>query len=310
MDDNLFDAVSKRLGAAPLTRGRLLRGVFGAAAAAAGAVLPSSTAGAKHQRKPRDRQQAGSNRRDRVTAESPTILPPGKQRCRPAGYACDGAQFCCAGSCEPTGPGAARRCVASPACGAAAQACCANEVCLEGLTCQAAVCVADRPACGAVNQACCASGDPCQGGLACQGETCQPACGATGQVCCAGEACAEGLACLGGYCVPPCGGAAQICCNLAACGPNLACAGDPGACQSCGGNGDICCAGDACDAPFQCLDGTCVSFGLACKSGETATQCCNRSVRKGCKRKRQSKHARKKCLKKGKQRCTALHNGA
>jgi hypothetical protein len=332
VDDRQFDAVSKRLGAAQLTRGRMLRGVLGAAAAAmTGAVLASTEADAKRKK----RKKGNARKADRVAVESPPLLPPGKQHCRPVGHPCEGNQVCCAGSCERTGPGNAKRCVDSPACGAKNQACCENDVCLEGLTCQNGACVPDNPTCGAQGQPCCDGGEPCQGGLSCQGGTCQPACGEAGQVCCAEETCGAGLECQGGYCVPPCGGETEICCGNDACGPKLTCTGNPGTCEPCGGDGQICCAGTACDAPFQCvngtcvsfqpggicatdadcpagsvcIDGTCVSFGLTCKSGETAMQCCVRSVKKGCKRKQQSKHARKNCLKKGKRRCNALLSG-
>src|SRR5215212_8251473 len=102
------------------------------------------------------------------------------------------------------------------------------------------------------------------------GGTCQP-CGVEGGICCGGTACNTGFQCVGGTCV-----------SLPA---------------------TVCTTEADCPAGSVCVDGTCVSFGLACKSGETAQQCCNRSVKKGCKRKQQTAHAHKNCLKEGKKRC-------
>jgi hypothetical protein len=73
--------------------------------------------------------------------------------------------------------------------------------------------------------------------------------------------------------------------------------------------GGICTTDADCPAGSVCVNGACVSFGLACKSGETALACCNRSVKKGCNRKQQSSHARRNCRKKGKRRCNALLSG-
>lgn len=334
VDDKRFDAVSKRLGAAQLTRGHLLRGVLGAAAAAvAGVVVASGDADAKRKKKRKARKGAGRS----GPAQTEGGSHGGGPRCRPAGHPCEGNQSCCSGVCEVTGPGYAKRCVEEPpTCGSSGQQCCSQDPkCETGLECQEGTCVPIEPDCGAQGQPCCESGDLCQGGLTCQEGTCEPPCGEAGEICCAESTCAEGLECLTGYCVVPCGGQDELCCSGDACGPNLTCTGDPGTCQPCGGDGEICCAGTACDAPLQCIsgtcasltpggncssdadcpsgsicsDGTCVSFGLACKSGETAQACCNRSVNKGCKRKQQSGHARKTCRKRGKRRCKSLLDG-
>lgn len=335
VDDKRFDAVSKRLGAAQLTRGLLLRGVLGAAAAAVtGAVVASGDADAK-KKKRKKYKNAGRTDETRIEGGKQEGSEP---RCTKSGYPCDSSKDCCSGVCEQTGTDKKeQRCVEKPpTCGCAKQQCCSQDPkCEDGLVCEDGTCVPNKPNCGAEGQVCCESGDPCQGGLACQEGICEPPCGDAGETCCAGDTCGAGLECEGGFCVVPCGAQDEICCSNDACGPNLTCTGESGTCQACGGDGEICCAGTACDAPLQCIsgtctslapggnctsdadcpagsvcsNGTCVSFGLACKSGETALACCNRSVKKGCKRKQQSAHARRNCLKKGKKRCRLLLAG-
>ena len=63
-------------------------------------------------------------------------------------------------------------------------------------------------------------------------------------------------------------------------------------------------------APFcDVANGRCFSIGINCKSGDRPQRCCRRAVKKGCDRKQQSNHAKKNCLKKGKNRCNRLLAG-
>ena len=247
------------------------------------------------------------------------------QPCCPGGV-CEEGLTCVAGTCKPI----------NPQCGGLDQECCQGGVCQGGLECVGGTC---KPACGAAGQACCAANPPCGADLVCSGGFCVVPCGGESQVCCAGSSpCGDGLVCAGNKCVP-CGGVGEVCCQTdPACdSSNLVCIADR-TCAPCGQEGQVCCANNACAAPLTCLanstcgtssgppapatcpgvpcpegtvcvNGQCVSFGIACKSGETAEQCCFRSVKKGCKRKQASSHAKKNCRRKGKKRCNQLLAG-
>jgi hypothetical protein len=64
-----------------------------------------------------------------------------------------------------------------------------------------------------------------------------------------------------------------------------------------------------CPEGLVCSNGQCIAFAIKCRSGETAEQCCFRSVKAGCKRKQSTKHAKKNCRRKGKKNCNALLAG-
>lgn len=216
----------------------------------------------------------------------------------------------------------------NPECGGEGQACCTDgRACHGDLVCAGDTCVVP---CGAAGEICCA-GNTCDGDLLCTGGFCVPRCGEQGQACCANGACTSGLVCnSANNTCETCGHEDEICCANDSCLSGLTC-DDATTCQRCGSEGELCCGGTACNAGFvcvgttcqasapqgcttdeqcpegsRCIDGTCVAFGLKCRTGETPQHCCNRSVKKGCKRKQQSAHARKNCLRKGKKRCKRL----
>jgi hypothetical protein len=79
--------------------------------------------------------------------------------------------------------------------------------------------------CGKRTQACCKQGAPCDGGLGCIHDHCEPV-GAPGQPC-DGESCSGGATCVGGRCELTCGGARQPCCSAGTCSGKLTCKADP-----------------------------------------------------------------------------------
>jgi hypothetical protein len=115
----------------------------------------------------------------------------------------------------------------------------------------------------------------------------------------------------------PCGAQDQLCCPGFTCPAPLVCVGNRCVAQGAGGGGGIGGAAVRCTSNADCPGGFCntgtgqcfVIQGLSCRSGESADTCCRRSVKKGCKRKQQTAHARQNCQKKGKKRCASLLRG-
>jgi len=331
VDDNRFDAVSKRLGEVQLTRGHVLRGVVGAAVAAvAGAVVSSSEADAK--KKHKARKKAKHAKADRSKSKQQTADTT-DTTCRTSGHPCEGGQTCCQGlTClTESEPGTAERC-SSGRCTkdsdclpgevcenglCIVKPCSTNEDCPDGSICVEGVCVPVTP-CGALNETCCAGNPKCDSAdLTCVNNTCVPVtppCGALNEVCCAGNPKCDSadLTCVNNTCVltPPveCGGLNETCCaNEPRCDVGTTCVNNTCVLTPAAPCTDStqCPAGSVCNT----TTGQCIVLGLVCKSGETAQQCCIRSVKKGCKRKQQSAHARKTCLKRGKRRCNSLLGG-
>ena len=326
MDGERFDDLVKRLSATRLTRVSVLRGLAaGTIATLTGAV------------------------RSAHSGDATVLAAPGTCRnlghpCEGQQDCCAGIE-----ACNVTGPGNAKRCEDVPGCGAITEPCCPGDTCEAGLECDpdTDTCVEPDPECGAVGQECC-DGDPtCDPGGICVDNDCV-ACGDLGEPCCDNETCnTTDLTCSeGGTCIEcgliglPCcePGEGDFCEEGAVCDPSE---GPDGTCVACGGRGQLCCEeGDECDNPLICLaNGTCGEGtpsppppgrctsdlqcpggfcrngqcffiqGLRCKSGETPEKCCIRSVKKGCKRKQQTGHARQNCLKRGKKRCKKLLRG-
>ena len=156
--------------------------------------------------------------------------------------------------------------------------CCLGECICPGMACNQRDNPARCRACGGSGQFCCTMTTPC----IVPGETCLPngTCGV-----------AQGDGGDGGTVPPPSGGGAGIVIFL-----------PPSGCTS-----DAQCT---LVAPFcDVANGRCFSIGIRCKSGDSPQRCCRRAVEKGCNRKQQSHHAKKKCLKKGKQTCNRLLAG-
>jgi hypothetical protein len=156
-----------------------------------------------------------------------------------------------------------------------------------------ASCRAEGVICEGGSQVCCA-------GLVCNGSenpTRCRLCGALGQLCCTNGVCNTGFTCVNGTCQAAAGGGGGG-------------AGGGGAAFRCTTNAE-CSARNGSVAPFCNVNtGVCVALqGLNCKSGQTPQQCCNRSVRKGCKGKQQSSKHRRNCLQRGKKRCKRLLAG-
>ena len=151
----------------------------------------------------------------------------------------------------------------------------------------------EAPPCRGAGSNCEGGGQTCCAGLVCNGgenpTKCRP-CGAEGQLCCPGFTCPAPLICVGNACVQQGAGGGG--------------GAGGGVAVRCTSNAD--CPGGFCNTTTgQCF----VIQGLNCRSGETPAQCCNRSVKKGCKRKQQTAHARENCLRKGKKRCRSLLAG-
>jgi hypothetical protein len=258
-----------------------------------------------------------------------------------AGSGSGAATRCCLEGSVVCGSGSTAECCPPGASCVNEQCVCANNeefcgfvCCPAGQTCDnpdTGTCSGGTP-CGAEGQPCCDIVD-CNGNLECIEGICQ--CGDAGEPCCDGTTCdSTGLICINDACTP-CGGLGQPCCN-GDCGAGLNC-GANDICVACGTIGQPCCDtaplctqgschGQTCEAPpappstcptvpcpagsvCNTESGICLVFGITCRTGETAEQCCLRAVRKGCKRKQSSSHARKNCTKKGKKRCNLLLHG-
>jgi hypothetical protein len=131
---------------------------------------------------------------------------------------------------EPAGEALGTAASAASSCGALREVCCANDVCDDGLVCDA------------------------QGGLCRVGVNC----GSEGEACCTAGRCAANLNCSSNVCVA-CGATGEACCGL---GTSDACvSGDTcsnGTCVQCGGVGELCCpTGTACGGALQCVAGVC-----------------------------------------------------
>jgi len=329
MDGERFDELVKRLSTTRLTRIRVIRGfAAGTIAAVTGAVRAADRGGdATVLAAPGTCREVGH------PCQGQQDCCPNIELCEPVGPGnanrcanrinCGAlGQQCCNGDCQPglecdetQGP---------------------NGTCVDPDT-----------ECGAVGQECCAGDPTCDPGGICVDNDCV-ACGDLGEQCCDNETCnTPDLTCSeGGTCIQcgliglPCcePGEGDFCDEDAVCDPNE---GPDGTCVACGGRGQLCCdEGEQCENPLICLgDGTCGEGtpsppppggctsdqqcsggfcrsgqcffiqGLRCRSGETPQKCCNRAVKKGCRRKQQTAHARQNCLKKGKKRCKKLLRG-
>jgi hypothetical protein len=135
---------------------------------------------------------------------------------------------------EPAGDAVGTAESATTSCGALREVCCANDVCDDGLVCDAT------------------------GGLCRQGVDC----GSQGEACCVDGRCAADLNCSGNVCVA-CGATGEACCGL---GTDSPCETDDlcsdGTCVQCGGLGEACCSGNTCNGSLlSCEAGTCRSTG-------------------------------------------------
>lgn len=168
-------------------------------------------------------------------------------------------------------------------CGAAGQACCAEDTCDgSSLYCQDGKCAE----CGKQGGRMCFNGEACDPGLVPYANNiCS--CGGEGQNCCDGSCDEDGLTCdpkAGdhefGQC-QPCGGKYNLCCDGNCNGDDLVCdriVKDLGECKPCGGEYEQCCEGQRCNGQRVCRPyGTCDPCGgnneLACSEPPCADGC-------------------------------------
>ena len=128
-------------------------------------------------------------------------------------------------------------------CGGAGQACCADEMCGNGLACLNNVC----GMCGGAGQACC-GGNSCKDNGCCDNSQNNGTC--VGNMAMCGQN--QGVCNAGGCQNGACGKVGQACCmNGVGCtAPLTQCRQN--VCAACGHNGETCCEGRTCDNGLNC----------------------------------------------------------
>lgn len=195
---------------------------------------------------------------------------------------------CADGNCPTCKPGfvlSAGRCTP---CGEGELKCCDNNVCGNGLICEANGFCGD---CG-TNGASCCEDNACGHGLVCGIDGTCGLCGGSTQTCCAGRLCGQSLICSEDNECVACGDSGSRCCceDGANCGPKceegLVCGiGDE--CTLCGSSGQPCCEGEgvtACDSQHVCRSGQCEACGAvgdACCDNEGENSCAPEATCRG-----------------------------